>query len=57
MRTHLERPLQEDICTYLAAHGWVHSPNSAGYDAECALYPADLLTWLKPATPQPTTPS
>lgn len=51
-RTHLERPLQQDICAYLAAHGWVHSPNSAGYDARRALYPADVLTWLKTSDPK-----
>lgn len=27
MRTHLERPLQQEICAHLAAHGWQHSPH------------------------------
>lgn len=51
-RSHLERPLQQDICAYLAAHGWVYSPNSAGYDAQRALYPADVLTWLQTSDPK-----
>lgn len=51
-RTHLERPLQQDICAQLVAKGWAHSPNSAGYDAQRALYPADVLAWLETSDPK-----
>lgn len=51
-KLYLERPLQQDICAYLAAHGWAHSPNSAGYDARRALYPADVLNWLQTSDPK-----
>ncbi|MFW0120086.1 type I restriction endonuclease subunit R [Rothia sp. P5764] len=50
-RTHLERPLQQDICAHLAAHGWQHSPSSDGYDPVNALYPQDLFTWLEISDP------
>lgn len=50
--THLERPLQQDICAQLVAQGWAHSPNSAGYDAVRALYPADVLAWLQTSDPK-----
>lgn len=49
---YLKRPLQHDICAYLAAHGWVYSPNSVGYDAQRALYPSDVLTWLQTSDPK-----
>lgn len=51
-RDYLERPLQEDICAQLVAQGWAHSPNSAGYDAVRALYPADVLAWLETSDPK-----
>lgn len=51
-RAHLERPFQQEICEYLAANGWEHSPNDSGYDAERALFPADLLKWLQVSDPQ-----
>ncbi|MDO4916209.1 MAG: DEAD/DEAH box helicase family protein [Rothia sp. (in: high G+C Gram-positive bacteria)] len=51
-RTHLERPFQKEICAHLAEHGWEHSPSDSGYDAARALFPADLLEWLKLSDPQ-----
>ncbi|GAA1754844.1 type I restriction endonuclease subunit R [Rothia terrae] len=51
-RTHLERPLQQYICAHLAADGWKHSPNSNGYDAQRALFPADVLAWLQTSDPK-----
>ncbi|GAA1747729.1 type I restriction endonuclease subunit R [Rothia terrae] len=50
-RSHLERPLQQDICVYLVEHGWQHSPNDASYDRARSLYPEDIFTWLETIDP------
>ncbi len=47
-----EAQFETEICQYLADHGWLYSPNDAGYDREHALYPADLLGWLEETQPE-----
>jgi type I restriction enzyme R subunit len=53
MADHNEVVFETEICEHLAANGWLHSANDAGYDRERALFPEDLVAWLE-AT-QPTT--
>ncbi|MFO1206334.1 MAG: type I restriction endonuclease [Burkholderiales bacterium] len=44
---HKERVFEDDLCAHLAAHGWLYSPNDAGYDRDRALFPEDVLWWVK----------
>ncbi|PMC74204.1 hypothetical protein [Brachybacterium sp. UMB0905] len=41
-----EKAFQQEIAEHLEAHGWLHSPTSAGYDKQRALFPEDVLGWL-----------
>ena len=57
MSLHTEIHLERDICNHLGAHGWLYAePGSDGdsrsYDTPRALYPADVLAWLKATQPQ-----
>lgn len=47
MNLHKELNFEREICEHLAAHGWLHSANDKGYDKTLALYPEDLVGWLK----------
>lgn len=49
--THQELRFQAEIAGYLESHGWLRSTNSAGYDKERALFPEDLLGWLRDTDP------
>lgn len=42
-----ESKFEQELCAALRGLGWVHSRNDSGYDAVRALYPADLIAWLK----------
>lgn len=46
-----EEALEVEIAEYLGAHGWLYSPNDNGYDAERAIWPADVLWWLSETQP------
>ncbi len=46
-----ELALEIEIAEYLAAHGWLYSPNDTGYDAELALFPEDVFGWLEETQP------
>lgn len=46
MAQHNEIEFEREIAEYLAAHGWLYSPNDAGYDKERALFREDVLGWL-----------
>lgn len=48
---HQEKELQREIAEHLEDHGWLHSPNSSGYDKERALFPEDVLGWLRETDP------
>lgn len=52
MDLHKEIAFETDLAEHLAAHGWLYSPNDAGYDRERALYPEDLLGWLADTQPE-----
>ncbi|MGN6606009.1 MAG: type I restriction endonuclease subunit R [Jatrophihabitans sp.] len=43
---HLEKPFETELCEYLAARGWLYSPNGDGYDKARALFPEDIFGWL-----------
>jgi type I restriction enzyme, R subunit len=44
---HNEDKFEDDICEYLAGHGWLYSKNDSGYDAERAIFPEDLFSWIE----------
>ncbi|MBQ7804727.1 DEAD/DEAH box helicase family protein [Rhodococcus sp. (in: high G+C Gram-positive bacteria)] len=46
MAQHHESVLEDEICEYLAAHGWLYSKDDTGYDRDLALFPEDVLGWL-----------
>lgn len=53
MNLHKEISFEDEICAHLAAHGWEYDPADGQlYDRERALFPDDLLAWVK--TSQPT---
>lgn len=50
---HKEIHFENEICGYLAAHGWFHAQgDAAAYDRTRALFPADALAWVQTAQPQ-----
>ncbi len=53
MALHNEIEFENDICKYLAAHGWLYAEADAvHYDTPRALYPADVLTWVQASQPK-----
>ncbi|GAA4737235.1 DEAD/DEAH box helicase family protein [Gordonia alkaliphila] len=52
MAQHNEIEFETEIAEYLAAHGWLYSPNDKGYDRERALFPDDVLGWLRETQPE-----
>ncbi len=53
MSLHKEISFEAEICQYLAAHGWLHCEGDAGaYDRARALFPADVLAWVKETDPK-----
>lgn len=49
---HMEAAFEAEICTDLAAAGWLHSPHDTGWDRELALYPEDLAAWVQASQPK-----
>jgi type I restriction enzyme R subunit len=47
MADHNEVVFESEICMYLESRGWLYSPTDTGYDRARALFPEDLLAWLK----------
>src|SRR5262245_44399853 len=48
MSVHKEVSFEVEICLHLASHGWLYSEGDAvGYDRARALFPADVLAWVK----------
>ena len=53
MSLHKEVSFENEICEHLAAHGWLHAAGDAqAYDRARALFPADLLDWVKNTQPK-----
>jgi type I restriction enzyme, R subunit len=49
---HKEISFEDEICDSLAARGWLHAAGDAAkYDRSRALFPDDLLAWVKEAQP------
>lgn len=49
---HREIAFENDICAHLAAQGWLHDPGDAArYDRRRALFPEDLLAWVRDTQP------
>lgn len=51
MGQHNEVTFETELCEHLAQHGWLYSPDDAGYDRQRALYPDDVLAWLEATQP------
>jgi len=48
-----EIEFENDICQHLAAHGWLYAEGDAAhYDTPRAIYPADLLAWVRVSQPK-----
>ncbi|TXH15877.1 MAG: type I restriction endonuclease subunit R [Mycobacterium sp.] len=52
MAQHNEIEFEKELCEYLAAQGWLYSPNDAGYDKERALFKEDVFAWLGETQPE-----
>ncbi|ERI51891.1 hypothetical protein N878_05745 [Pseudomonas sp. EGD-AK9] len=53
MSLHKEVSFENEICEHLAANGWLHAAGDAqAYDRARALFPADLLDWVKNTQPK-----
>lgn len=42
-----EIEFENELCAYLAAHGWLYTKSNVGYDAPRALYAPDLLAYIQ----------
>ena len=47
-----EGAFEVEIAEYLAAHGWLYSPNADGYDRARALFLEDVFAWLEETQPE-----
>lgn len=53
MSLHKEIRFEDDICSHLAAHGWLYAEGDAqGYDSTRALFPADVAAWVQATQPK-----
>jgi type I restriction enzyme R subunit len=45
---HREISFEDEVCEYLAAHGWLYAEGDAAhYSRALALFPADVLAWVQ----------
>jgi type I restriction enzyme R subunit len=45
---HREISFEDEVCEYLAAHGWLYAAGDAAhYDRALALFPPDVLAWVQ----------
>lgn len=53
MSLHKEIAFENDICAHLGASGWLYAEGDAAhYDRARALFPADILAWVRTTQPQ-----
>src|SRR5262245_48617651 len=53
MSLHKEISFEDEICSFLAANGWLYvGGDAARYDRARAIFPSDLIAWVQ--TTQPT---
>ncbi|MGO9613135.1 MAG: type I restriction endonuclease subunit R [Dissulfurispiraceae bacterium] len=51
MDKHTERTFETEVCQHLEANGWLYSKDDTGYDRELAIFPEDVIGWLKDTQP------
>jgi len=51
MPSYHEITFEREIAEYLAARGWLYSPDDDGYDRQRALFPKDVFGWLADTQP------
>lgn len=52
MSLHKEISFEDEICSYLAAHGWLRAESDATlYDRSRALFPTDVFAWVQGTQP------
>lgn len=53
MSIHKEVSFETEICSHLAAHGWLHAGGDAAhYDRSRALFPPDVVAWAQASQPK-----
>lgn len=53
MSIHKEVSFEAEICSHLAAHGWLHAAGDAThYDRSRALFPPDVVAWVRASQPK-----
>ncbi|MFC6619831.1 type I restriction endonuclease subunit R [Novosphingobium panipatense] len=53
MSIHKEVRFEDEICSHLAEHGWLHEPGGAAlYDRKRALFAPDLVAWVQETQPK-----
>jgi type I restriction enzyme, R subunit len=53
MNVHKEISFEDEICAHLATHRWLYADGDAAkYDRARALFPPDLIEWLKASQPK-----
>jgi type I restriction enzyme R subunit len=53
MSLHHEINLEDEICAHLGANGWIYEAGAAArYDRARALFPDDLIAWIKESQPE-----
>lgn len=55
MSLHHEITFEEEVCSHLAAHGWLYAGRedaAANYSRALALYPDDVVAWVKDTQPK-----
>ncbi|MBN8185061.1 type I restriction endonuclease subunit R [Roseibium aggregatum] len=52
MNLHKEISFEDEVCDFLAAHGWIYQVGDAAhYDRTRALFPDDVVAWIKASQP------
>ncbi len=52
MNLHKEISFEAEVCSHLAAHGWLYAEgDTAGYDRAHALFPTDVVAWVQATQP------
>lgn len=53
MNLHREISFEDEVCDYLAAHGWLYADGDAAhYDRARAVFPTDLMAWVQQTQPK-----
>lgn len=52
MDKHTEKVFETEVCNNLDANGWLYSEDDKGYNRELAIFPDDIIGWLKDTQPK-----